>query len=957
MKLTPDLRRFLGWDAPALPVAAAMLADAYARGEAVDLANVAVVLPGGRAGRRLKELLVAEAERRRLRLVPPLVTTVGSLPELLYAPAATVAEEQLCRRVWLHVLRALDGTARLRLFPRPPQADDLQGWLAAAGVVGRLHREVAAAGRRFEDVAAACADMPLHDDHGRWDVLAQLQQSYAQELARLGFADRDLERIAACERCAVASERDLWLVGVAEMPNVVRALLRRLPAPARVRVLVHAPAELGDAFDDLGCVRPAAWLEAEVPLADAQLEIVGHPSNQAAAAAQALAGLGGAFAADEIVIGVPDGEVVPYLERRLASAGVPARYAAGESLARSSAFRLLETLADVLHDRSYDAVAALARHPAFGAWLRRRRWEVPHAGAAAFRESDGWLVRLDRYRAVRLPVSVDDALAGEEDRDRGVVEALRASLLEDALLGAYRGTRRLGEWAPRVLELVLELYGDGARSRDVPEERRLLGLAQALRNVAASHASVPAELDPECDVATAIRVLLDDVRGETLPPAADEAAIELLGWLELHLDDAPVAVLTGMNEGRVPESVNADAFLPNALRARLGCEDNDRRYARDAYQLTAMLHTRRVHAVAGRRSLRGDPLRPSRLLLASSGDALARRIRTFLSEDEDSARVVRGAVPGDVSAFRLPPEPVLSLPEVPERLRATEFGSLLSDPYGWALERVIGDVVEDGASELDPLVFGGLAHAVLEAFGRSGVRNACDPVVIGDFLEATLDALAAQTYGRALPAVRLQVEQLRMRLRSFACAQATWAQDGWRIVGVECSAPEGVPLDVDGTPIRVRGRIDRIDYHAASGAWAVFDYKTGERGEGPDAVHRTKGQWQDLQLPLYRFMLPYVAGEDGQRVFTGGPAATVRLGYILLCGDPAQVRFEVADWTDDDLAGALEAAGDAVRTLRTNRFTFPGLESGWYDDDIAALLGRGRLVPEEDEELEQEVGA
>ena len=45
--------------------------------------------------------------------------------------------------------------------------------------------------------------------------------------------------------------------------------------------------------------------------------------------------------------------------------------------------------------------------------------------------------------------------------------------------------------------------------------------------------------------------------------------------LELHLDDAPVAVITGMNEPFVPQAINAHAFLPNSLRTKLGIEDND----------------------------------------------------------------------------------------------------------------------------------------------------------------------------------------------------------------------------------------------------------------------------------------------------------------------------------------------------------------------------------------------
>jgi hypothetical protein len=84
--------------------------------------------------------------------------------------------------------------------------------------------------------------------------------------------------------------------------------------------------------------------------------------------------------------------------------------------------------------------------------------------------------------------------------------------------------------------------------------------------------------------------------------------VELLGWLELPLDDSPVLVLIGFNEGRIPESINADAFMPNSLRTRLELTDNRRRYARDAYALTAVMHSRRrLVLIAGRTDVKGNP--------------------------------------------------------------------------------------------------------------------------------------------------------------------------------------------------------------------------------------------------------------------------------------------------------------------------------------------------------------
>src|SRR5690606_35854101 len=90
---------------------------------------------------------------------------------------------------------------------------------------------------------------------------------------------------------------------------------------------------------------------------------------------------------------------------------------------------------------------------------------------------------------------------------------------------------------------------------------------------------------------------------------------------------------------------------------------------------------------------------------------------------------------------------------------------------------------------------------------------------------------------------------------------------GWRIVKVEVEPPEpGVPFDVDGRPVLLRGRIDRIDRNERTGEWAVFDYKTSDTGQPPEKTHRRgrgkERRWVDLQLPLYRHLLPAIE-DDG----------------------------------------------------------------------------------------------
>jgi ATP-dependent helicase/nuclease subunit B len=955
-----DRRHFVDWTRPALHCAVELLAARYAVADELDLRRCTLVVPGARGGRRLKELLVEEATKRGLRLLPPHVTTLGHLPELLYEPPTVLAEPALCRRAWSRALRLAPDRAA-ELFRLTPAAGDLRGWLGLARQLATLHEVVAGAGLRFGEVADRCGTAQLYDDGARWMALAEVQHAYVGELQRANRSDRDLTRIDATQQGAVSCDGTIFLIGIADMPVLVQRMLLVLPA-SQVNAIVHAPQPLQHAFDELGCVRPDYWAVVGVPVLDEQLRVVERPADQAVEALDAIAALRGGFAADDIVVGVPDEEVVPYIEERLGAAGVPARYAGGTPVELSAPFRLLAAIADVLDGDAADAWAALARHPDLWRWLRAHAGAIDAPGAPALRQRDAWLTPLDVFIADELPSRL-----GRDggSRPRPAVAALLQAVRGPALLGPLRGRRALAEWMPQLMELLLQVYGAEPLNRDVPLQRRLLVACTKIRDAAAALHRVPDGSDDTCDAAAAVRILLDEARGAMVPAEPDRAAVELLGWLELHLDDAPVAVITGVNEPFLPASQNADAFLPDSLRAALGLEDNARRYARDAYQLTALLHSRsHTRLVAGRRSAAGDPLRPSRLLLAAFGKPLARRVQAFYGDagHGPAAGTAADAPAGPVtpvgeqptnliaeqgvSGFVLPPEPVLRGDSVINRLPVTAFRSLLNDPYAFALERVLGlRQVDDRARELDPLQFGGIAHEVLERFGRSADVHLPDAPLLALRLDALLEQTAVERYGRRpLPAVRLQVEQLRARLHAFADWHAAWVAAGWRVVGIECQTPEhGVPFDVDGEPVLLTGRIDRIDYHDASGRWAVFDYKTGEHGDTPEIAHR-KGRgemktWIDLQLPLYRHILPHVVSAADERVFSG-TLADVDMGFITLSAADS-VAHHFAEWDEDALAAADDVARECVRLLRANTFEFS--TPTHRDGDFAALVGVGRL--------------
>ncbi len=943
---------FLPWDEPLLPQAARHLSRRFRRGPEIALEEVTLVVPGARGGRRLMELLVEEGERAGASLIPPArIVTPGAIPELLYRSDRPVATRLEARRAWAKALSHVPAAYLEPVFPNQDSSRSLASRVAMARILDEINREVGASGKSFRDVAEACRDGLVYADDARWGALAEIQDRYLRVLEQGGFRDRDWARRRALRDGSFAIEGEIVLLGIAEMPLLTKSILSLVRD--RTSVYVHAPTHLAEAFDEMGCLNRRVWLERPPVIAEEILSVRDRPPDQASRVLEIIRDLEGRYPPEAVTLGVPDEEVVPFLEQQLSAFGLPHRYAEGFPLPRTLPCRLLEASADLLESRRFEALAGLLRHPDIAVLLA----EGPTLEAA------------DEYFARHLPDRLPRPLTQLPDGGGKLRKALDL-LLGPELLGSLEGTRRTGAWMPEIMALLARVFGHRSLNPAKPEDRRIIESCNRIREIAEELRDIPEALDEEVTAAEAIHLLVSELREERLPPQAEDDALELVGWLELHLDDAPLLILTGVNEPSLPRSVSGDPFLPNGLRRRLGLEDNDARLARDAYRLSAILASRPtgdVHIIAGRRSNAGDPLRPSRLLFMDGGPGLARRTLRFTAE-EDTSNGRRELPylpvrPSPASRFVLPPERAIPIPKIPQPLSVTDLGKLLADPYLWALEKYLGlREVDDDERELDPAGFGSLTHRVLELFGRSDAARETDPDRISHQLSQLLDEVARQRFGPSpLPTVPLQVEQLRSRLATFARWQAERVAAGWQILAVEArTPPEGIALDIDGTPFFLSGRIDRIDLHSETGTWAVLDYKTGDRAKGPEQTHGGPGAWKDLQLPLYRHLLGQIQDADGAPIQAPGPGDRIELGYVCVSRnnkDPGILRL--APWGATEVEDALETAKARIRSLRENREVAfdPATTGRRAEGALAALLGRGLVLGEGDDSEEDGSGS
>jgi ATP-dependent helicase/nuclease subunit B len=917
---------FLGYDRPLLSLGLEYLVDRFSNGDRLALDRLIIAVPGRRAGDRLLERLVDWAEENRVTLSPPEIVTVGRLPELLYVAKNPFADNLVQTLAWIASMQRLEPDRLAHLLPEAPEKDNLAAWIPLGQMVARLHRELAAEALNFKAVLS-CGDRLTHFPKAeltRWQVLRQLQEDYLKILDRNRLWDLQTARLRALENREYQTDRPVLLFGTVDLNRAQQKIIEQIASQATA--LVFAPESSADKFDQFGCLKTGAWESASIDIDSDQIDVVDSPSDQALAVAGALSKISKKRSAEEITIGVPDARLVPYIEGELAKRGVKTRFGIGRSVLQTEPALLISSVAQFVQSGSFSTFASFIRRPSIQDWLESRQAE-----SAADLAANDWLSELDRFQNERIADRIDlDEIPNPNEYPRlaTVFEAIGPLLLP-----FKSEARPLSGWSNPLADWLIELFGHRPLSPKRPQDRAILKACEAIREVLVDFQSIPAELMPNVTASEAIGILFGLLSSKTvgLPPERD--SIEMVGWLELPMDDAPDLIVTGMNEGIVPSVLNADLFLPNRLREALGIEDNRRRRARDTYALTVLLNSRPgLRLIAGRRSSDGDPLTPSRLLLACDPETVARRVVSFFdrptSKTTSDKRASTAQSPNH-SRFVVPRPERLDQPV--SSMRVTEFRDYLACPYRYYLRHRLGLVtIDDQHDELDGAAFGSLAHAVLDQFGRGELADCEDAEAIKKFCLESLDQLVESHLGtNASATVLIQIEQLRLRLAAFAEQQASWAADGWRIEAAEVS-PKWAELIVDSNPIGLRGRIDRIDINHRTGRIAILDYKTSDTAKSPKAAHQKKDAWIDLQLPLYRHLL---AGLD----LNFDPNAPIDLGYVNLPKNLTKSQFELADWSDADLSDADEEAARVVRAIRQELFWPPATPAPLFNEQFAAI--------------------
>lgn len=917
------------------------LTSGWKRDGPLDLSDVWVVVPTRQSGRRLREALASYAAASSTAVFPPRVLlpdgVISSIEE-----ASNVASPTAALLAWVEVFQGVALDEFRDVFPvDPPQRDF--GWaLRIARQFTRLQHVLVESGLLLASVAERLGD--TFPEIERWRQIARLEQQHAERLATRGFRDRHTIRIE-CARAVHARTLQfaedssqvsrIVVAGVPDPQPLAVSVLAGWSASIPIEVLVFAPEDEAAAFDEWGRPMDTVWSARELDLPDfeSRVQVCADPNAQATRTAEVLR----SYPLPDSVasVGVADADVLPALESALQHVGLVGFSPEGRKRNGDGLYQLVRALSALEADETFATVQALARCPDFLNFLRTKLG--PRFSAAIF------LRQLDRLHVRHLPPTLSEARRHAAD----------TSALD--LFVELQAELRSRKFPANAAAALSEIFGarkfDTKRPGDASTVEAAGAWTEVLTEVGAAVEAFP-DLAPNDCWELALQMYAEAIHYEEKPVGA----IELQGWLELLWEDAPHLMVCGFNDGRVPEAVVGDPFLPEGLRARLGLKTNATRFARDAYLLQAMATSRKQHGrldlFLGKTSVAGDPLRPSRLLLRCTDAELPQRVE-FLFKPA----AAMNSAPAWSRAWQLRPRCI----PAPATIAVTALRGWLACPFRFYLQRVLRmEAVDSEKTELDVFDFGTLCHSALEAMGRSPlIRDCVDAATIREFLLDTLEQNARDRYGAelTLPLI-VQLESARQRLAHAADIQAATRAEGWVIQAVEA----GFELTIEG--LQIIGKIDRIDRNERTGAMRVLDYKTSDQPVDPWQAHlrgirRTETPpefacltfngreyvWSDLQLPMYVHALqtnPQIAGIESLGVTDAVASAGIVSAYFNLPKASSETGIRAWEgYTREIAEAAWNCAQGVSASIRAGVFWPPNENVRPDFDPLASLFHHG----------------
>ena len=331
--------------------------------------------------------------------------------------------------------------------------------------------------------------------------------------------------------------------------------------------------------------------------------------------------------------------------------------------------------------------------------------------------------------------------------------------------------------------------------------------------------------------------LVNQLIQQTSIPFHGEPAegIQVMGVLETRNLDFDHVLLLSCNEGNMPKGVNDSSFIPHSIRQAYELTTVENKVSIYAYYFHRLLQRAKDVTIlwnnATEDGQRGEMSRFMLQLLVESGQHITQHT---LQSGKTIARYTPVAIEKTphvldlLNQYFVGPDALLSPSAINKYMRCQ-----LQFYY-----RYVADIKEpdepDDEQELDNRIFGNIFHQAADTLyhqlPKHVTREALDQLLKSKIAidKAVDDAFRHELPHAVLGGLHLINREVIIRyLRQLIEIDKTLTP--FDILGLECDVVRDLsPLTTHHSPLRIGGRIDRLD-QMSDGRIRVVDYKTGSR--------------------------------------------------------------------------------------------------------------------------------
>jgi|GEM_PF-5140593 len=791
-----------------------------------DYSNYTLIFPTAKSKRRFSEIFT----RNTSSSFPPKMITLSRLPEEFYKADQKIVSNFQMQSLIADSIKEIKADDLKKLFPILENNLSIKLLHKYSKKLINLYAELSGFNKSFQDLEICYKDNFQYLDFNKYAVINNIFNIYLKKLNKLNLTDKyQLRKDKLIEN--KLETKNIFLIGIIDLNTEQLQFLEQ--SKSNIDVFIKAEQSLTKAFTPLGLLIKSFWKDFNLDIKTEQFLLLESDRDIPKAIISFLSTANEDIETNNIVIGSIDSTNTKYLDTSLEQYNLKTRVPIGSKFTAGRVYSSLELLFNFYQSKKIEDLILLLKQNDLKKYFHKD-----------LDKDIDFLNTLLKYQNIHFQEIFINFVY--DSRYQEVLELLKTKL--DNLfknLDSFNDKTSFETFSNISFEFIKEIFKD----TDFKLNKELFNEISIFKNFILDFKTNFS--NKELISLKEFRELLSlETESLSLVPLEDSEAIEILGWLELNLDDSEYKFITGINSGNLPEFISNDPFMPEALRDKLGIRTNKFRYLRDKYILYSLMLDKKNIFLSSKYSLTDEKLFPSKLLFETKN-----KEKMVLDYFENNTQINFINKKNDKKVttddyFKLQIEDLNNITDI----SITAISSFLKNPWLFYLSRFKNLSEFKYKDELDALDYGNFIHKVLEEFFKSDFKNEIDPKVFKRELNFIIENTYEDYFAENV-SVLIKIQKLTIieRLKSLVYNQIKLTKMGQKVLAIEKTI--SYDFNVDGQIITVKGRIDRID-QIDKETICVIDFKSSKDSKTPDQKHLDrKKEWKDLQLPFYQFVL------------------------------------------------------------------------------------------------------